>query len=107
MVGYWLILAVAVVTEILWALSLKFIQQHPGPWPMVGSLGLTLINMTLLSFAMRGIPAGVAYAIWTGLGAVGVALCGALLFGEQLNGGQIGAMALVIVGVVGMKLATG
>ncbi len=107
MVGYWLILAVAVVTEILWALSLKFIQQHPGPWPMVASLGLTLINMTLLSFAMRGIPAGVAYAIWTGLGAVGVALCGALLFGEQLNGGQIGAMALVIVGVVGMKLATG
>ena len=54
MVGYWLILAVAVVTEILWALSLKFIQQHPGPWPMVASLGLTLINMTLLSFAMRG-----------------------------------------------------
>lgn len=107
MVGYWLILAVAVVTEILWALSLKFIQQHPGPWPMAASLGLTLVNMTLLSLAMRGIPAGIAYAVWTGLGAVGVALCGAILFGEQLNGGQLASMTLVVAGVVGMKLATG
>lgn len=107
MVGYWLILAVAVVTEILWALSLKYIQQHPGPWPVAASLGLTLVNMALLSLAMRGIPAGVAYAVWTGLGAVGVAICGALLFGDQLNGGQMGAMAVVIAGVVGMKLATG
>ncbi|AEV24456.1 DMT family transporter [Azospira sp. APE16] len=107
MVGYWLILAVAVVTEILWALSLKYIQQHPGPWPVAASLGLTLVNMALLSLAMRGIPAGVAYAVWTGLGAVGVAICGALFFGDQLNGGQMGAMAVVIAGVVGMKLATG
>ena len=65
MVGYWLILAVAVVTEILWALSLKYIQQHPGPWPVAASLGLTLVNMALLSLAMRGIPAGVAYAVYS------------------------------------------
>lgn len=106
MFSYWLVLAVAVVTEIFWALSLKYSQLHPGPWPIAASVCLTAVNMTLLSFAMRGIPAGVAYAVWTGLGAVGVAIFGALYFGEQLNAGQLASMALVIVGVVGMKLAS-
>lgn len=104
---YWLVLGVAVITEILWAMSLKLIQTHPGVWPVLASVALTATNMTLLSFAMRGIPAGVAYAVWTGLGAVGVAIFGALYFGDTLNAGQIGSMALVIIGVVGMKLATG
>lgn len=106
MFSYWLILAVAVVTEILWALSLKYIQLHPGPWPIAASVVLTATNMTLLSFAMRGIPAGVAYAVWTGLGAIGVAIFGALVFGDRLNPGQMASMALVIAGVIGMKLAT-
>ncbi|KAF7597866.1 MAG: QacE family quaternary ammonium compound efflux SMR transporter [Candidatus Dactylopiibacterium carminicum] len=107
MARYWLILGVAVVTEILWALSLKYIQQHPGPWPILASICLTGVNMVLLSFAMRGIPAGVAYAVWTGLGAVGVAIFGAAAFGDHLNSGQIASMAVVIAGVVGMKLTTG
>ena len=107
MIRYWLVLGVAVITEILWALSLKYIQQHPGPWPIAASIALTATNMLLLSFAMRGIPAGVAYAVWTGLGAVGVAICGAMLFGDHLNQGQIASMVVVIGGVVGMKLATG
>lgn len=106
MFSYWFVLLVAVVTEILWALSLKLIQQQPGFWPIAASICLTAINMTLLSFAMRGIPASVAYAVWTGLGAVGVAIFGAMYFGEQLNAGQIASMALVIVGVVGMKLTS-
>jgi quaternary ammonium compound-resistance protein SugE len=107
MVGYWLILAVAVVTEILWALSLKYISLHPGPWPVAASLVLTGLNMVLLSWAMKGIPAGVAYAVWTGLGAVGLTLCSVLLFQDRLNGGQLASMALVVVGVMGMKLASG
>lgn len=106
MFSYWLVLAVAVVTEILWALSLKLIQTHPGPWPIVASLCLTGINMSLLSYAMRGIPSGVAYAVWTGLGAVGVAIFGALVFGDRLNAGQIASMTVVIAGVIGMKLAS-
>jgi len=56
---------------------------------------------------MGGIPASVAYAVWTGLGAVGVAICGSIFFGESLNGGQAVSMALVILGVMGMKLASG
>lgn len=106
MLSCWLILAVAVVTEILWALSLKLIQTHPGPWPIVASLCLTGLNMTLLSYAMRGIPSGVAYAVWTGLGAVGVAIFGALVFGDRLNPGQIASMVVVVAGVVGMKIAS-
>ncbi|MDP5238401.1 multidrug efflux SMR transporter [Uliginosibacterium sp. 31-16] len=107
MFSYWLVLAVAVVTEILWAMSLKLIQQQPGQWwPIAASVCLTAVNMTLLSFAMRGIPVGVAYAVWTGLGAVGVAIFGAVYFGDNLNAGQIASMALVIIGVVGMKLTT-
>ena len=97
MVGYWLILAVAVVTEILWALSLKYIQQHPGPWPVAASLGLTLVNMALLSLAMRGIPAGVAYAVWTGIGAVVTVIYAALSGAEALTP----LKALFLVGIIG------
>lgn len=106
MLRYWVVLFVAVITEILWASSLKWIQQHPGWMPIAASISLTAINMTLLSFAMRGIPTGVAYAVWTGMGAVGVAIFGAIVFDDQLNWGQIASMALVILGVVGMKLTT-
>lgn len=106
MLRYWVVLLVAVITEILWASSLKWIQQNPGWMPLAASIALTAINMTLLSFAMRGIPTGVAYAVWTGLGAIGVAIFGAVVFGDELNGGQIASMALVVLGVVGMKLTT-
>ncbi|MDO6386296.1 multidrug efflux SMR transporter [Uliginosibacterium sp. 31-12] len=107
MFNYWFVLFIAVITEILWALSLKWIHHQPGIWPIAASVLLTATNMTLLSFAMRGIPAGVAYAVWTGLGAVGVAIFSAMVFGDHLNNGQIASMALVILGVVGMKLSTG
>ena len=60
--------------------------------------------MGLLALAMRGLPAGTAYAVWTGLGAVGVTIFGVILFGEKLNPAQIGFIALIIVGVVGTKL---
>ena len=107
MFSYWLVLAVAVVTEILWALSLKLIQQQPGQWwPIAASVCLTAVNMTLLSFAMRGIPVGVAYAVWTGLGAVGVAAIGIIALGEPLGWTRLFFMAVIVVGVVGLKAAS-
>ncbi len=101
----WLILGVAVVTEIIWALSLKWAGTQ-GSWA-AGSVpvALSFVNMGLLALAMRGLPAGTAYAVWTGLGAVGVIACGALFFGEKVSPLQLGFMALTVVGVVGMKLA--
>ena len=65
---------------------------------------LSFVNMGLLALAMRGLPAGTAYAVWTGLGAVGVAIFGVILFGEKLNPVQIGFIGVIIVGVVGTKL---
>jgi len=99
----WLILGVAVVTEIIWALSLKWAAMQ-GSW-VASSVPITLsfINMGLLALAMRGLPAGTAYAVWTGLGAVGVTIFGVVLFGEKLNGIQMGFIGLIIVGVVGTK----
>lgn len=99
----WVILGVAVVTEIIWALSLKWAAVQ-GSWAASAvPITLSFVNMGLLALAMRGLPAGTAYAVWTGLGAVGVTIFGVILFGEKLNTAQVGFIALIIVGVVGTK----
>ncbi|KQM67402.1 molecular chaperone [Sphingomonas sp. Leaf17] len=100
----WIILGIAVVTEICWALSLKWAATL-GTWTASSvPIILSFVNMGLLALAMRGLPAGTAYAVWTGLGAVGVVIGGVLLFGDKLNPVQIGFMALTVIGVVGTKL---
>lgn len=100
----WVILAIAVFTEICWALSLKWAATI-GSWQAsIVPVSLSFVNMALLALAMRGISAGTAYAIWTGLGAVGVIIGGVFWFGEKVNGVQIGFMALIVIGVVGTKL---
>jgi quaternary ammonium compound-resistance protein SugE len=100
----WVILAIAVITEIIWALSLKWAATL-GTWQASAvPISLSFLNMALLAFAMRGISAGTAYAIWTGLGAVGVIIGGIFWFGEKVNAVQIGFMALIVIGVAGTKL---
>lgn len=100
----WLILAIAVVTEICWALSLKWAATlgtwQAGAVPFV----LSFVNMALLAFAMRGLPAGTAYAVWTGCGAVGVVIGGAILFGDRVSAVQAAFMVLTVIGVVGTRL---
>ncbi|NML91735.1 multidrug efflux SMR transporter [Sphingobium sp. TB-6] len=99
----WIILGIAVITEIAWALSMKWATTQ-GSWTSASvPIILNFVNMGLLAFAMRTLPAGTAYAVWTGLGAAGVAVMGVILFGERLNPVQIGFISLVIVGVVGTK----
>ena len=100
----WIILAIAVFTEICWALSLKWAAMQ-GTWQASAvPVTLSFVNMALLAFAMREISAGTAYAIWTGLGAVGVIIGGIILFEEKVSAVQIGFMALIVIGVVGTKL---
>jgi quaternary ammonium compound-resistance protein SugE len=100
----WLILAIAVVTEISWALSLKWAATL-GTWQASSvPIVLSFVNMGLLALAMRGLPAGTAYAIWTGAGAIGVIIGGVVLFGDKMSGAQAGFMALTVVGIVGTKL---
>lgn len=99
----WLILGIAVVPEIMWALSLKWAATQGGLAASAVPIVLSFVNMGLLALAMRGLPAGTAYAVWTGLGAVGVTLFGMVIFGEKVNMVQGGFIALIIVGVVGTK----
>lgn len=100
----WLILGIAVITEVVWALSLKWAQTKGTIVAGAIPISLSFVNMWLLSLAMRGIPAGVAYAIWTGLGAIGVIIGGVVLFGERVGPIQIAFMSMIIVGVVGTKM---
>jgi quaternary ammonium compound-resistance protein SugE len=100
----WIILAIAVFTEICWALSLKWAATI-GTWQAsILPVSLSFLNMALLAFAMRGISAGTAYAIWTGLGAVGVIIGGMVFFDEKVSAVQVGFMVLIVIGVVGTKL---
>lgn len=100
----WTILGVAVITEIAWALSMKWAATN-GTWTGASiPIMLNFVNMGLLAIAMRTLPAGTAYAVRTGLGAVGVAIMGVVLFGGRLNPTQVAFISLVIVGVIGTKL---
>ena len=103
---YWLILAVAVGTEICWALSLKWAATL-GTW-QAGSVPfiLSLINMGLLALAMRGLPAGTAYAVWTGVGAVGAFVAGVVFLGESASALRLVAAALIVGGLALMKIAS-
>jgi quaternary ammonium compound-resistance protein SugE len=100
----WLILGIAVFSEICWALSLKWAATI-GSWQASAvPIALSFLNMGLLALAMKGIPAGTAYAIWTGLGAVGVIIGGMVFFGDRISPVQAGFMVLIVIGVMGTKL---
>ena len=100
----WIILAVAVFTEICWALSLKW-AATVGTWQASAvPVTLSFVNMALLAFAMRGISAGTAYAIWTGIGTVGTATLGIWLLGEPATVMRLVCIALIVSGIVGLKL---
>lgn len=101
---YWLVLAVAVFTEICWALSLKWAATVATWQASSVPIILSFVNMGLLAVAMRGLPAGTAYAVWTGLGAVGVIIGGTIVFGDKVSAVQAGFMTLTVVGVMGTKL---
>lgn len=103
---YWIVLLFAVLVEIAWALSLKFIHGDAPLWPIVACVLLTVVNILLLSYAMKGIPVGTAYAVWTGLGAVGIAICGMVWFGDPFTLPRIAFMAMIVAGVVGLKFTS-
>ena len=102
----WLALCTAVVTEIIWGLSLKWAPTTSRP--LVAALipiVLSFLNMGLLSYAMRFLPAGLSYALWTGLGSIGVAVGGMLFFQDRISLPQAGFMLLILVGCIGARLA--
>ena len=100
----WVMLGIAVSTEICWALSLKWAATLATWQASAVPIVLSFVNMGLLALAMRGLPAGTAYAVWTGCGAVGVIIGGVLLFGDKVSLVQACFMAVTVVGIVGTKL---
>ncbi|HEX2220559.1 MAG TPA: quaternary ammonium compound efflux SMR transporter SugE [Gemmatimonadales bacterium] len=102
----WVVLFIAGLLEIAWAVGLKYTEGFTRLWPSVGT-GVALIgSMVLLGFALRTLPLGTAYAIWTGIGTVGTAVLGILLFREPATALRLVCIGLIVVGIMGLKLAT-
>ena len=101
----WILLFVAGLLEIGFALGLKFSEGFSRLWPTLGMVLAGAVSFYLLSAAMKSLPAGTAYAIWTGIGAAGTAAIGILLLGESASPLRIASLALIVVGVIGLRLA--
>ena len=102
----WLILFVAGLFEIGWAIGLKYTEGFSRPLPTVATLASMALSVVLLGLAMKTLPVGTAYAVWVGIGALGTAALGIVLFGEAANLARLLSFALILAGVVGLKLAT-
>ena len=102
----WIMLAAAGLFEIVWAIGLKYSDGFTKTVPTTITLAAMGVSMWLLAQAARDLPIGTAYAIWTGIGAVGAAILGIILFQESANLVRIGCIVLIVVGIVGLKLAT-
>ncbi|MGY1458820.1 MULTISPECIES: quaternary ammonium compound efflux SMR transporter SugE [unclassified Luteimonas] len=103
----WIYLVVAGLFEVVWALGLKYTEGWTRLWPSVGTVGAMVVSFWCLSQALRVIPIGTGYAIWTGIGAVGVAAFGILVFGESASPARLACIAMIVGGVVGLKLVSG
>jgi quaternary ammonium compound-resistance protein SugE len=103
----WGALLAAGVLDVLWAVSMKYADGYSRLGWSIVSLLLLAAFVFLLGRSLQVLPVGTAYAIWTGVGAVGTVLMGALLFGESLDVVRIGCIALVVVGIIGLKLQAG
>lgn len=102
----WITLAAAGLFEIVWAVGLKYADGFTKPVPSAITITAMVISMWLLAQAARELPIGTAYATWTGIGAVGAAILGIILFQESANLMRIGCVALIVLGIVGLKLST-
>jgi quaternary ammonium compound-resistance protein SugE len=101
----WILLIVAGLLEVGWAIGLKYTEGFTRLWPSVWTLGAMLASIGLLGHAMRDLPVGTAYAIWVGVGAVGTAILGMFLFGESASAGRLLSLGLIVAGIVGLKLS--
>ena len=100
----WALLILAGLTEIIWLVALKNSNGFADTWQGVISISLSWLSFFLLAYALKFIPAGTAYAVWTGCGAAGGAIAGMLLFGEGRTALRIGSIALIVIGILGVKL---
>lgn len=101
----WIYLLIAGLFEVAWAIGLKYTDGWTRLWPSIGTLAAMLVSIVFLSLAMKELPVGTSYAVWTGIGAVGTVALGIVLFGEPATAIRLGCVALILTGLIGLKLA--
>lgn len=102
----WIILVIAGLLEVIWAIGLKYSHGFSRLTPSIITLVAMAASVFLLAYAMKSLPAGTAYAVWTGIGAVGTAILGIVLLGESASLARILSLGLILAGIIGLKLAS-
>jgi quaternary ammonium compound-resistance protein SugE len=100
----WFLLVLAGLFETAWAVGMKYSQGFTRLWPSVWTIATMLVSIVLLAQALRSLPVGTAYAVWTGIGAVGAAALGIVLLKEPFSAARIACIGLIVVGIVGLRL---
>jgi quaternary ammonium compound-resistance protein SugE len=103
----WVILVGAGLLEIVWATALKNAEGFTRLWPSVIGITFSLVSFFMLAVALRSLPVGTAYAVWVGIGVVGVAITGMLAFGESVSLLRLGFIAVILFGVIGLRIVEG
>lgn len=102
----WILLLVAGVLEVGWAIGLKYTEGFTRLVPSVLTMAAMAGSILLLGLAMKSLPVGTSYAVWVGVGAVGTAILGMVLFNEPASAGRLFSLGLIVAGIVGLRLAT-
>lgn len=102
----WVYLLIAATLEIVWAVGLKVSEGFTKLWPSVWTIAAMILTYVFLAQAVKTLPLGTAYAIWTGIGAVGAAVAGIILFNEPATALRLVSITLIVAGIIGLKLAT-
>jgi quaternary ammonium compound-resistance protein SugE len=103
----WIYLVIAGLLEIVWAVGLKYTEGFTKLWPSAGTLSAMIVSFAFLAQALKTLPVGTGYAVWTGIGSVGAAILGIVLFNESRDAARLVCIALIVVGIVGLKVTSG
>lgn len=102
----WIVLLIAGLLEVVWAIGLKYTHGFTRLTASIITIAAMIVSIAMLSWAMRTLPVGTAYAVWTGIGAVGAAITGILLLGESASPARLLSLGLIVAGIIGLKLST-
>ena len=103
----WILLLIAGLLEVVWAIGLKYTEGFSRLVPSLITITAMIASVWLLALALKGIPVGTGYAVWTGIGAVGTAILGIALFGEAASVARIACIGLIVAGILGLKMVSG